>query len=354
MTESSVLTGDQRTSMTAGYDNTQPNSPMHTQTGAMMSQTGGPLALASGGGQAGMPAHMQAVATLFTRIGKEIEVKNPSNPIHFIVDFLCKNYSEHLHGFASIWNADPELEQERQEVVQFFKHHKISTQISAHFTNAGYDTLETLATLTTDTLVDIESFNSVKWLPGHKVRLQQVFSDIGERVREFRQRQPISGGASFPHQLQADLAAQQQAMLRHSYMQQQMLQQHQAQQTALAAVTRASQQCALPASTTSTSSVVPPATSYISSSGAPIPTSLPPTPSVSSASGVTSSYFVKVEVNWIREIALALFQKSTLTTCSKMYIDTRKCCSDNDSCSGSSRCTDGLQHTRNSHIIVYG
>ena len=72
---------------------------------------------------------MTAVNVLFTRIAKEIEAKNPSNPIHFIVDFLCKNYAEHLHGFASIWNSDPELEAERQEVVHFFKHHKISTQV---------------------------------------------------------------------------------------------------------------------------------------------------------------------------------------------------------------------------------
>lgn len=111
-----------------------------------------------------------AVQVLFRRIEREIEEKGPPNTIHFIVDFLCKHYAEHLHGFASVWNSDPELEKERQEVVLFFKHHKISTQISAHFTNAGYDTLETVATLTTDTLVDIETFNSVKWLPGHKVR----------------------------------------------------------------------------------------------------------------------------------------------------------------------------------------
>lgn len=115
-------------------------------------------------------ANSSAVQVLVRRIEREVEEKGPSNTIHFIVDFLCKHYTEHLRGFASVWNSDPELEKERQEVVLFFKHHKISTQISAHFTNAGYDTLETVATLTTDTLVDIESFNSVKWLPGHKVR----------------------------------------------------------------------------------------------------------------------------------------------------------------------------------------
>eukprot|EP00392_Amoebophrya_sp_AT5.2_P006286 g6297.t1 len=144
------------------------------------------------------------------------------------------------HGFASVWNSDPELEKERQEVVLFFKHHKISTQISAHFTNAGYDTLETVATLTTDTLVDIETFNSVKWLPGHKVRLQQVFSDIGERVREFRQRQPPYGyqQSSYMASPMASPQEMQQMQLRQQYAmqmaaQQQALAQLQQQQAAL-------------------------------------------------------------------------------------------------------------------------
>jgi len=123
----------------------------------------------------------------------EIEDANPPNVIHFVVDFLCKNYPEHLHGFASIWNADPDLERERQEVCRFFKQHKISTQIAAHFTNAGYDTLETLATLHTENLADIEAFNNVKWLPGHKVRLQHVFADIDQYVRAHRA--GIPGGA---------------------------------------------------------------------------------------------------------------------------------------------------------------
>merc|ERR550514_2718462 len=114
-----------------------------------------------------------AVAQLFARLTQEIDEQRPANCIHFVVDFLCRHYPEHLHGFASIWNADPELERERQEVVNFFKSNKISTQVAAHFTNAGYDTLETLTTLTADSLADIEAFNNVKWLPGHKVRLQQ-------------------------------------------------------------------------------------------------------------------------------------------------------------------------------------
>jgi hypothetical protein len=134
-----------------------------------------------------------SVAQLFARMTHEIEASKPPNVIHFIMDFVCKNYPEHLHGFASIWNADPDLERERQEVCRFFKAHKISTQIAAHFTNAGYDTLETLATLHCENLADIEAFNNVKWLPGHKVRLQHVFQDIEQFVRQHRQ--GITGGA---------------------------------------------------------------------------------------------------------------------------------------------------------------
>eukprot|EP00451_Oxyrrhis_marina_P040759 CAMPEP_0204392394 /NCGR_PEP_ID=MMETSP0469-20131031/61735_1 /ASSEMBLY_ACC=CAM_ASM_000384 /TAXON_ID=2969 /ORGANISM="Oxyrrhis marina" /LENGTH=201 /DNA_ID=CAMNT_0051386371 /DNA_START=37 /DNA_END=642 /DNA_ORIENTATION=- len=136
-----------------------------------------------------------AVEQLFARLKQEIDEHQPANVIHFIVDFLCRYYPEHLHGFASIWNADPELERERLEVVNFFKYYKISTQVAAHFTNAGYDTLETLATLNTEALVDIENFNNIKWLPGHKVRLQQIFSDVNTKVRIFQQNSaPVNMG----------------------------------------------------------------------------------------------------------------------------------------------------------------
>mmetsp|Transcript_96032 Transcript_96032/g.310072 ORF Transcript_96032/g.310072 Transcript_96032/m.310072 type:complete len:266 (+) Transcript_96032:82-879(+) len=137
---------------------------------------------------------MSAVAQLFARLSQEIEEHKPKNCIHFIVDFLCKHYPEHLHGFASIWQMDPDLERERHEVVNFFKAHKISTAVAAHFTNAGYDTLDTLTTLSPDSLLDVEAFNNVKWLPGHKVRLQQIFGEISARIRAYRQQLGSSSG----------------------------------------------------------------------------------------------------------------------------------------------------------------
>eukprot|EP00427_Karlodinium_veneficum_P015934 CAMPEP_0169125822 /NCGR_PEP_ID=MMETSP1015-20121227/35102_1 /TAXON_ID=342587 /ORGANISM="Karlodinium micrum, Strain CCMP2283" /LENGTH=313 /DNA_ID=CAMNT_0009189409 /DNA_START=68 /DNA_END=1009 /DNA_ORIENTATION=+ len=144
----------------------------------------------SGYGLGPQNSSMAAVAQLFARLSQEIEEKKPANCVHFIVGFLCQHYPEHLHGFASIWQMDPDLERERHEVVNFFKSHKISTAVAAHFTNAGYDTLDTLTTLSPDNLVDVEAFNNVKWLPGHKVRLQQIFSEIAARVRAYRQAHP--------------------------------------------------------------------------------------------------------------------------------------------------------------------
>lgn len=127
------------------------------------------------------------VQQLLARLAQEIDEREPSNVIHFIVDFLCKHYPEHLHGFEVIWNGDPDLEQDRILVVEFFKSQKLPLEVSAHFINAGFDTLETLCTLSTNSLDDVEKFNSVRWLPGHKVRLQQTFNDITNKVRLFKE-----------------------------------------------------------------------------------------------------------------------------------------------------------------------
>lgn len=127
------------------------------------------------------------VQQLFARLTQEIEEKSPANVIFFIVDFLCKHYPRHLAGFASIWNGDPDLERDRLQVVEFFRFQKLPTEIASQFTNAGFDTLETLCTITPEALDDIERFNQARWLPGHRVRLQQTFTDVCSRVRAFRQ-----------------------------------------------------------------------------------------------------------------------------------------------------------------------
>ncbi|CAD2094850.1 stripes inner membrane complex protein, putative [Plasmodium vinckei lentum] len=128
-----------------------------------------------------------SVQQLLSRIAQEIDENKPNDVIHFIVDFLCKHYPEHLHGFEAVWNGDPDLEKERILVVEFFKSQKLPADISVHFINAGFDTIETLCTLSTNSLDDVEKFNNTRWLPGHKVRLQQTFNDITNRVKNFKE-----------------------------------------------------------------------------------------------------------------------------------------------------------------------
>lgn len=145
------------------------------------------------------------VQQLLARLAQEIDEREPSNVIHFIVDFLCKHYPEHLHGFEVIWNGDPDLEQDRILVVEFFKSQKLPLEVSAHFINAGFDTLDTLCTLSTSSLDDVEKFNNVRWLPGHKVRLQQTFNDITNKIRMFKEERENlikslrQGYAAVPH-----------------------------------------------------------------------------------------------------------------------------------------------------------
>lgn len=72
-------------------------------------------------------------------------------------------------------------------MVEFFRFYKLPTEVASHFTNAGFDTLETLCSLTSEALDDIMVFNQTTWLPGHRVRLNAIFGDIHNRVRQFRQ-----------------------------------------------------------------------------------------------------------------------------------------------------------------------
>ncbi|SBS94421.1 conserved Plasmodium protein, unknown function, partial [Plasmodium malariae] len=110
----------------------------------------------------------------------EIEKQQPENVIHFMVDFLCKNYASHLKGFAHVWDVDLELEKEKKLVIEFFKSQKLTTEIAKHFIN-----MESIVHLNAHILDDVEKFNKVKWLPGHKIRLQQMFSNIEENVKRF-------------------------------------------------------------------------------------------------------------------------------------------------------------------------
>ncbi|ORM40466.1 Importin subunit beta-1 [Babesia sp. Xinjiang] len=128
--------------------------------------------------------------------------KQPKNIVEFIVDFLCEHYPEHLHSYAKLWKAgnriitraDPELEATRMKVLQFFNYYHLPVEVAYHFTNAGFDTLDTILTLNRDSLAEIESFSDAQWLPGHKVRLYVLFEDIKKYVDEFkREGRPYHG-----------------------------------------------------------------------------------------------------------------------------------------------------------------
>ncbi|BAM38602.1 uncharacterized protein TOT_010000070 [Theileria orientalis strain Shintoku] len=134
---------------------------------------------------------LKPVVELFTRINEEMALSQPKNVVEFVIDFLCKNYPNHLHGFSSIWNSDPELEQARLVVVEFFKYNKLPVEIASHFTRAGYDTLDTIASLNRDSLTEIEKYSNAEWLPGHKVRLLKMFENIEQHIIEFKRDRPF-------------------------------------------------------------------------------------------------------------------------------------------------------------------
>ncbi|KAH8582401.1 uncharacterized protein ELE39_001057 [Cryptosporidium sp. chipmunk genotype I] len=134
----------------------------------------------------GFPARRIAMEKITERLLQEFDESDPENIPYFIVDFMCKNYGEHLLGFSRIWNAEYEFEQERFAVIDFFRSQFINSKITGDFIGAGFDTLEALCTITPKDVDEIEKFSNKTWLPGHKIRLQQIFSDISTRVQQWR------------------------------------------------------------------------------------------------------------------------------------------------------------------------
>ncbi|SBT74099.1 stripes inner membrane complex protein, putative [Plasmodium ovale] len=173
------------------HSHTENNSDKQSKAGDDLSSNADSNSTSSNVNKISVYTKRSNVQQLLARIAQEIDERKPSNVIHFIVDFLCKHYPEHLHGFEAVWNGDPDLEQERILVVEFFKNQKLPVEISVHFINAGFDTVDTLCTLSTNSLDDVEKFNSTRWLPGHKVRLQQTFNDITNRVRSFKEERDV-------------------------------------------------------------------------------------------------------------------------------------------------------------------
>ncbi|KAK2195097.1 hypothetical protein BdWA1_003397 [Babesia duncani] len=78
--------------------------------------------------------------------------------------------------------VDKELENQKQLVRDFFKSNNSTSTIAQHFINAGFDSLDSLTFLSTDVLDDIQAYNGVTWLPGHKIRVHGSVQRIGEGV----------------------------------------------------------------------------------------------------------------------------------------------------------------------------
>ncbi|CEL93941.1 unnamed protein product [Vitrella brassicaformis CCMP3155] len=142
--------------------------------------------------------HQLSIDCLFAHMNSRVRAKlvDSSDPEEVnvpreVVDFLCEYYPEHLHGWANIWLGQRDLMQERQLVGEFFQHYKVGEGVAEQFVKAGFDTLETLVTMTPEQLDLIEEYNQLSWLPGHKVRLENMFTDIDAKVRSFRKDREI-------------------------------------------------------------------------------------------------------------------------------------------------------------------
>uniref|UniRef100_A0A3B0NC03 Uncharacterized protein n=1 Tax=Theileria annulata TaxID=5874 RepID=A0A3B0NC03_THEAN len=130
--------------------------------------------------------NLEKADKLLSYLAKKVEENKPANVVHFIVDVLCTYYPTHSPYFAKVWHYDKELEVEKQHVREFFKHNNSTSTIAQHFINAGFDCLDSLTFLTTDILEEIQGYNNVQWLPGHKVRVNQIFQNINKLVKEFK------------------------------------------------------------------------------------------------------------------------------------------------------------------------
>ncbi|GIX65527.1 stripes inner membrane complex protein, putative [Babesia caballi] len=123
---------------------------------------------------------------LLVYLARKIGEHKPNNVIFFIVDILCTYYPRHIPSFSRIWLMDKNLDDQKQHVRELFKRNNSTSCIAQHFINAGFDSLDALACLTTDVLDEIQAYNNTKWLPGHKVRVHQIFEDIKRLVKEYK------------------------------------------------------------------------------------------------------------------------------------------------------------------------
>lgn len=123
---------------------------------------------------------------LLVYLARKIGEHKPRNVVFFIVDILCTYYPQHIPTFSKIWLMDKTLDEQKQYVRDLFRRNNSTSCIAQHFINAGFDSLDVLTTLNTDILDEIQAYNNTTWLPGHKIRIYQIFRDIKKLVKEYK------------------------------------------------------------------------------------------------------------------------------------------------------------------------
>ncbi|EDO07107.1 uncharacterized protein BBOV_IV007510 [Babesia bovis T2Bo] len=123
---------------------------------------------------------------LLVYLARKIGEHKPKNVVYFIVDILCTYYPRHIPELSKIWLMDKGLDEQKQHVRNFFKKHNSTSAIAQDFINAGFDSLDSLTYLTPDVLDEIQAYNNTTWLPGHKVRVYQIFKDINKLAKAYK------------------------------------------------------------------------------------------------------------------------------------------------------------------------
>ncbi|SOV24011.1 conserved Plasmodium protein, unknown function [Plasmodium sp. DRC-Itaito] len=114
-------------------------------------------------------------------------IHNNDNIYILLMNFLCKNFPSYIGLFAHLWFECKILLAEKLIIVEFFRQLKINSEIIYHFFNSGYDSFETLLSITPHDLIKIQNFNNVIWIPGHSFRLKMIFSNIKNYFKIFIQ-----------------------------------------------------------------------------------------------------------------------------------------------------------------------
>ncbi|GAW83840.1 hypothetical protein, conserved [Plasmodium gonderi] len=122
----------------------------------------------------------------FFKILKKAMEKNSKYNIYInLMNILCKNFPSYIGLFAKLWFQCKVLLAEKLILIEFFRQLKINSEIINHFFNYGYDSFETILSITPEDLIKIQKFNNVTWVPGHAFKLKIIFSQIEEYFKLF-------------------------------------------------------------------------------------------------------------------------------------------------------------------------